>query len=103
VNPLLRSGLALAGANAWLTGTQTPPEVGTGLLTAEEASSLDLTGTDLVVLSACDTGLGELYAGEGIFGLVRAFAVAGRGRSWLVSGRFLTPRPLPLCPLSTVN
>jgi CHAT domain-containing protein/tetratricopeptide (TPR) repeat protein len=72
-SPLLRSGLALAGANR-------PADPGTGedgLLTAEEISSLDLRATDWVVLSACDTGLGEQQAWEGILGLRRAFQTAG--------------------------
>jgi len=64
-----RSGLALAGANA--------ADKGAGLLMAEEALSLNLTGTDLVVLSACQTGLGEVQSGEGVYGLRRAFAQAG--------------------------
>lgn len=77
VNPLLRSGLALAGANTWLEGGTTLPEAEDGLLTAEDITGMDLLHTRLVVLSACDTGLGHVQAGEGIFGLRRAFVLAG--------------------------
>jgi tetratricopeptide (TPR) repeat protein len=76
-NPLLRSGLVLAGVNTWFQGGATPPEAEDGLLTAEDVSGLDLTATELVVLSACQTGLGEVHAGEGVFGLRRAFVLAG--------------------------
>jgi CHAT domain-containing protein/tetratricopeptide (TPR) repeat protein len=76
-NPLLRSGLALAGANTWLSRGDPPPEAEDGLLMAEDVTGLDLLNTELVVLSACDTGLGDIRAGEGVFGLRRAFVQAG--------------------------
>jgi tetratricopeptide (TPR) repeat protein len=79
-NPMHRSGLALAGANttieAWKRG-EAPPIEDDGILTAEDVSTLDLKGTWLVTLSACDTGSGEARAGEGVMGLRRGFVEAG--------------------------
>jgi CHAT domain-containing protein/Tfp pilus assembly protein PilF len=69
-SPLLRSGLALAGANE-------PTEEDNGILTALEVTGLNLWGTKLVVLSACDTGVGEVKNGDGVHGLRRALTLAG--------------------------
>jgi CHAT domain-containing protein len=79
-NPMHRSGLALAGAEttieAWKRD-EVPPVENDGILTTEDVSTLDLQGTWLVTLSACDTGSGEARAGEGVMGLRRGFIQAG--------------------------
>ena len=75
VNPLLRSGIVLAGANIALKSAQT--EKSEGIVYAEEILGLKLRGTYMTVLSACETGLGDVKAGEGVYGLRRAFTQAG--------------------------
>lgn len=80
-SPLLRSGLVLAGANRSDGGGSSDPGVAgageDGILTAEELAALDLRGVELAVLSACDTGRGDIAVGEGVFGLRRALAISG--------------------------
>jgi len=74
---LSRSGLLMAGANHILEGEDLPENVEDGILTAKEIADVDLRGLDLVVLSACQTGLGDISQGEGVFGLQRGFKKAG--------------------------
>jgi CHAT domain-containing protein len=78
-DPLLRSGLLLAGASAPGSGASSPnqPPSESALVTALELAGLDFWGTQLVVLSACDTGRGDVKLGQGVYGLRRALVVAG--------------------------
>ncbi len=73
-NPLLLSGLALAGANRHPSASLDAED---GIITAEEIAGLEMRGAEWVVLSACQTGLGTLEVGEGVFGLRRAFEISG--------------------------
>lgn len=76
---LLFSGLLFAGANNAWTGKNIAKDIEDGILTADEISRLDLEGNKLLVLSACDTGLGDIDNIDGVFGLERGFKKAGAG------------------------
>jgi CHAT domain-containing protein/tetratricopeptide (TPR) repeat protein len=78
--PLLRTGLALAGVNAYSAGRETTKEVGDGLLTALDVTRLDLRATEMVFLSACSAARGSVRPGEGSAGLLQAFEAAGARR-----------------------
>lgn len=84
VEPMMRSGLLLSGANNIWTGKTSADMSNDGVLTAYEIANLDFSNTELVVLSACDTGLGDIDYSEGIYGLQRAFRLAGV-RSMIIS------------------
>jgi CHAT domain-containing protein len=76
-DPMMRSGLVFAGANKYWGNSYEAIGNEDGILTASEISNLDLSACQLVVLSACETGLGEVKGSEGVFGLQRAFKMAG--------------------------
>ncbi len=73
----MRSGMILAGGNNVWNGEQIAEGVEDGILTALEVSGMNLSNTKLVVLSACETGLGDIQGSEGVYGLQRAFKMAG--------------------------
>lgn len=76
-DPMLRSGLIFAGGNKFWKNTNKENSDDDGILTAKEIANLDLSNCQLVVLSACETGLGDINGSEGVFGLQRAFKMAG--------------------------
>jgi CHAT domain-containing protein len=76
-NAMIRAGLAFAGANTSRQGQTLPTDAGKGLLLAQDVAGIDLWENEVTILIACQTGLGDVQLGEGVFGLRRAFAVAG--------------------------
>jgi CHAT domain-containing protein len=74
---MIRAGLAFAGANTSRQGQTLPTDAGKGLLLAQDVAGIDLWENEVTILIACQTGLGDVQLGEGVFGLRRAFAVAG--------------------------
>ena len=76
-NAMIRAGLAFAGANTSRQGKTLPTDAGKGLLLAQDVAGIDLWENEVTILIACQTGLGDVQLGEGVFGLRRAFAVAG--------------------------
>ncbi|MCC3568110.1 MULTISPECIES: CHAT domain-containing tetratricopeptide repeat protein [unclassified Microcoleus] len=76
-NAMIRAGLAFAGANTSRQGKNLPEDAGKGLLLAQDVAGIDLWENEVTILIACKTGLGDVQLGEGVFGLRRAFAVAG--------------------------
>lgn len=76
-DPMLRSGMALAGANTWISRGGARLETEDGLLSSADITGLDLRNTEIVVLSACETGLGVVDDAEGVLGVRRAFVIAG--------------------------
>jgi len=76
-NPLMRSGLVFAGANDVWSKQVKNDSIDDGVLTAQEVANIDMRKTELVVMSACETGLGDIKGSEGVYGLQRAFKMAG--------------------------
>jgi CHAT domain-containing protein len=73
----MRSGLVFSGANDVWSKQNKNDSIDDGVLTAQEVSNIDMRKTDLVVMSACETGLGDIKGSEGVYGIQRAFKMAG--------------------------